>query len=257
MSVTQVGFTKHQATGTTALTIAQPAGAADGDLLIMVVMCTNTITDVPVLSGWTNLVPYAVVNTRAYNIQARVRQAGDPASFTWAFTGSAARSAILIALRGTQPVANLTTGTVTKRPALATTSTAVGVTAASDSMTLAVFVEASTSAETAGFFPTITGPFTHWTTVEQSGGTNLETISVFSTTTSGALSDAVATYPFASANGMGVQITAPAPGAVATGRPKAYVSGAWTKKPGKWHNGAAWVEKPWKRHNGTAWVPLS
>jgi hypothetical protein len=46
-------------------------------------------------------------------------------------------------------------------------------------------------------------------------------------------------------------------GAPIGGRPKAYVTGTWQKKPGKVYIGGQWVEKPFKKHNGTTWVPIT
>lgn len=43
----------------------------------------------------------------------------------------------------------------------------------------------------------------------------------------------------------------------ATGRPKVYVGGSWTKKPLKVYVGGSWVEKPVKRWNGSSWVALT
>ena len=41
------------------------------------------------------------------------------------------------------------------------------------------------------------------------------------------------------------------------GRPKAYLAGAFTKKPLKVYSGAAWVEKPVKVWTGSAWKTLT
>lgn len=209
MAVTKVGYATHQTTGTAAMTVSQPAGAADGDLMIMVYQGTSTITAVSTLSGWTLLVPYATVGTRNYCIQARVRQAGDPASFTFTYTGSGARSVVLASFRGSKTVADLVVGAVTKRAASAATCTAASVTAPANSMTLVVSGEATTAAESVGFIPTITNSFTHWYTLEQNGSSNIETVSLFTKDTSGTTGDATITYPNASANGFGVQIALP------------------------------------------------
>ena len=47
------------------------------------------------------------------------------------------------------------------------------------------------------------------------------------------------------------------PVAGSSGRPKTYLAGAWTAKPGKVWTGVAWVEKPWKTWTGTQWEKVT
>lgn len=211
---TLVAFSSYQGTGAGPSPVALPNGSADGDLLVCAFMGVNSITAFS-LTGWTVLMPFVGVNTRVGAVLGRVRQAGDPATYDFVQTGNGSRTLLMCALRNTTPVAGLVIGPTYTRPSSIVTSTAKALTSTGTaSVTLAIFMEASTVAEAAGdsFVPTMTGGFTHWASRVQSISTNLESIEVATLPTGPpyVTTDCVATYPNTSANGIAVQIAVPA-----------------------------------------------
>lgn len=200
----------HYGTGNMAVTLTVPASAQPGDLVLMVALGVNTITGIS-STGWTVLVPATVVNTRVFTVQARIRQAGDPSTYSWTVTGNGARSAVLAVVRGgPASLGALVTSTVWKRAASATVTTAPSVNAPDSSLALSIFGEASTVDEAGGFIPAYSNGFASWGYVPQSGTGNIEALGIAAKTPGGgATGDTTATYPNASLNGVAVQVAVP------------------------------------------------
>lgn len=207
LAPTRVGVSSYQNTGTTAVPVVNPAGAAAGDKMLLLVTINQNFPTLATLSGWT------LLTTVTYNSRRSFILARDWASSYADMVLSAASTAgsTIMAIRATSgyTLGDPTLGTSWDRPSNGgsiTTTQAPSVTAPANSLALALFSETSTPTETEAAITLSGAGWTKWhygdTDAAQAAAANH--LIAYSEAT-GATGTATSTWPNASNNSFGVQ----------------------------------------------------
>jgi glycerophosphoryl diester phosphodiesterase len=219
-----------QASGLAPVTINAPTaagnsgleaqGLAVGDTMVAMVSWTDAVnlaapTGTP---GWTTLVPKTNFGTRAFQILARQRQAGDPNSYPFVLGADRSHRASIAVVRGARPPSEWEVGTVCTRAGGcgASSTTCVAPALAVDlgsSRVISISSEATTAGSGIGELVSVTNSDL-WFFAEQ-GGAGSQAIETLAAATV-ALDESDTTDPVTftyqnaqSSNGAAVQISAP------------------------------------------------
>lgn len=209
--IQRVGQATYQNTGTASVAVQNPVGAASGDKIVLVITSSAAAVGLATYTGWTLLLD------ATYNARRTFYLTRDYASSYSDITlsGPATAGSISMAFRAASgfTLSEPVIGTKWDRPANGgsqATTTMLSMTGAEDGITIAITAETSTGAESEGQV-TFTG--TDWTKWFY-GDTDLaQAVSVVywvgyrdldGATPSG---NVVSTWPNASTNSMGVQLT--------------------------------------------------
>ena len=262
MAWTCVGTSAVVEATTTSITLAEPAGVADGDLLVACFASRSTATTAITGTGWSavasqnnnNVVSNATTSVGSATMLYRVRSGAPTLAFTIP-TGNSVTFGRMLAYRGnTATPLDVTSGATTGTNVTAVSVAGMTTTQADDLIVTAIgsgrnsLMSAFNATSPSGASGTTTASGTvnaTWTERADSGS---------NTTPRGALGIFDATKAAAGATGNFTATMATAGGHAVVGgsfkmQPPAPVTGV------KVYTGAGWAEKPVKRWTGSAWVP--
>ena len=210
-AVTRVAFASYQNTGTTAVPTPALAGSAVGDKLIRAITVSAIGASISDLAGWT-LLADVTYNSRRTFILTRDYTASYPDIIL--STGATAGTAIA-ALRAAPGyvLGSFTVGTKWDRPTdgggSVTTTTMKSMTGQADGITLAITAETSTAAETEAQVTFSGAGWSKWFYADTDPASDVAANFWFGYRDIGAIAsgDVVSTWPNASNNSMGIQVS--------------------------------------------------
>lgn len=224
MAVSAAAYAAFQNAGGTAVPVANPAGATDGDAMVLFVTSADAARTLTDLGGWT-LLGDKTYNTRRTFVLTRPYAASYP---NLAISAASVVGSVIMALRpgSGASISGVTLGTIWDRPSNGgsiNTTQAPSVDAPAGSMALAISTEVSTGEETE---PGVTLAGTGWTKWFYADTDPAAAVAVNyfaalkAMTAAGATGVPTTTWPNNSNNSMGVQVLVTEGAAVipATGR---------------------------------------
>jgi hypothetical protein len=126
------------ATGTSSITVAAPAGTAAGDVLISCLALNGgSVASTGVPPGWSRIAAVTTIaNPHVFGYY-KLAGTGEPSSYSWTLTGSVMNGAGIARYSGVNPSAPLDATTMTASGAAATSATLPALTTASPNAMLA------------------------------------------------------------------------------------------------------------------------
>lgn len=157
------------------------AAVPEGSWMIALLHIGDGSITASLTAGWTALTPRQATGSRTVQYFGKTKQSTD-SSVSATLTGNTASSLVVIHGRGGKPVSDWVRGKIGVRSSLnvvanqsvvagdALTSQAPALNAPRDSLVVAIFTEATSAAEPAGFSPTISGGYQAWGSIGFSTG---------------------------------------------------------------------------------------
>lgn len=209
-TVTRAGYAVYQNTGTVNVPVTNPSGAASGDKMLLVVTASAIAASITTLSGWTLLLD-ATYNARRTFVLTRDYASSYP-NIVLSTTATAGSAIMAFRAADGYTLTAPTIGTKWDRPANGgsqVTTTMLSMTGADDGITVGITAETSTGEETE---PGVTFAGTGWS--KWFYGDTDATVPVavvywvgYRDLDGGASNNVVSTWPNASTNSVGVQVT--------------------------------------------------
>ena len=209
-AITRVGYAVYQNAGTAQVPVTNPAGAQAGDKIILAITSSAAAVGLTTYDGWTLLLD------ATYNARRTFYLVGDYAASypNIVLSGSATAGSISMAFRAA-PGFTLTAPTIGPkwdRPSNGgsqTTTTMLSMTGADDGLTIAITAETSTGTESE---EQVTFSGASWAKWFYGDTDTAQAVAVvywvgYRDLDGGASGNVVSTWPNASTNSMGVQIT--------------------------------------------------
>lgn len=220
-TISRTGFAASQNSGTTAVPISNPSGAAAGDKMVLAITVSAVAASIVSLSGWT-LLADVTYNSRRTFILTR----DYAASYSNIVLSTAATAGIVIgSLRAAAgyTLTSVTAGTKWDRPTdgggSITTTTMKSMTGQADGIVLGITAETSTGAESEAQVTFAGTGWAKWAYGDTDPAADVAANFWFGYRDLGAAAsgDVVTTWPNASNNSMGIQLSLGQTGSSTTG----------------------------------------